>query len=91
MAQTCPHCGAQTPDDLPFCSSCGEPVQADLRLIMDMQNAAGRRQEAASSAASRKDDDDFQLNTREEERSFPWLPVALILLGAGILLWILLK
>ncbi len=88
MAGICPHCGASNPDDLPFCNSCGEPIQADLRLIMDMKNAANR-QPQKTTAARRGDDDDFQIDNGEEadEKSFPVLPVVLTLAAAAALLW----
>lgn len=89
MAGMCPHCGASNPDDLPFCNSCGKPIQADLRLIMDLERS-GKRQEEASRAARRDEDDDLP-EREDEEKKFPVLPVVLALAAAAALLWFILR
>ena len=65
MTEKCPHCGAANPDNLPFCNNCGEPIDQDLRLIMDIEQASGSQN--TSPKAKLHDYDDFSDNNEEDE------------------------
>lgn len=55
MSKRCPDCGQINDDSRIFCSACGEPLDAQLRLIQDLE-----KQKAAPKPerAPRKEDDD---------------------------------
>lgn len=89
MAHVCPNCGASNPENLPFCNNCGNPIDKDLKLIMDMQSSGAQ---IAKQAKSRYDDDDDLLEEDEEseEKKFPFALV-LILATVAVAAWFFLK
>ena len=62
MAKRCPDCGQMNDDSRIFCSACGEPLDAQLRLIQDLekQKAVPKKE----SAPRREDDDDDYVPTK---------------------------
>lgn len=59
MADRCPHCGAANPENLPFCNECGEPIDKNLQLIMEVQQSIQTQSSAGKSRARYDDDDDL--------------------------------
>jgi len=81
MARTCPDCGHKNDDGRLFCSSCGNPLDAELRLIKDLEKNKHRMAEQPKSYLKQDDDEDdyvAPVSGQEEEKKSP-LP--LILLG----------
>ena len=66
MAKRCPDCGQMNDDSRIFCSACGEPLDAQLRLIQDLekQKAVPKKE----SAPRREDDDDDYVPTKTQKK-----------------------
>ena len=81
MSKICPDCGNKNDDGRIFCSACGNPLDAELRLIQDLQKNKHRVVEQAQN--HRYDEDDNEeitpVSYQEEKKS----PLPLILLGIG--------
>ena len=91
MAKRCPDCGQMNDDSRIFCSACGEPLDAQLRLIQDLekQKAVPKKE----SAPRREDDDDDYVPpaSREKEKSpLPWIVLGLVAVVV-VAAWFLLK
>lgn len=91
MSKRCPGCGQINDDSRIFCSACGEPLDAQLRLIQDLEKQKKAPQK--KSAAPRRDDDDDYVPPapREKEKSLlPWIVLGLVVV-ADAAAWLLLK
>lgn len=100
MSKRCPDCGFVNEDSKIYCGSCGEPLDAELRLMRDLEaqkkTAPAKKAEPADPApAPRKrnndGDDDFvyQKMAREKKSSpLPWilLAVGIFVVVAGLLI-----
>ena len=38
MTKVCSHCGTHNDDEFIFCGACGEPLEKDLKIIMELDN-----------------------------------------------------
>ena len=91
MSKRCPDCGQINEDSRIFCSACGEPLNADIRLIKGLE----KQQTSTSKAApvSRRDDDDEYVPPKAPPKKAaspaPWIVLGLILLVAA--LWLILR
>lgn len=91
MSKRCPSCGQVNDDSRIFCSSCGKPLDAQLRLIQDLEKQKKAPQK--ESAAPRRDDDDDYVPpaSREKEKSpLPWIVLGLVAVVV-VAAWFLLK
>ena len=91
MSKRCPSCGQVNDDSRIFCSSCGKPLDAQLRLIQDLEKQKKAPQK--ESAAPRRDDDDDYVPpaSREKEQSpLPWIVLGLVAVVV-VAAWFLLK
>lgn len=80
MSKRCPGCGQMNDDSRIFCSACGGPLDAQLRLIQNLEKQKSVPQK--EKAAPRRDDEDDYVPPapREEKKSpLPW-----ILLGVAV-------
>ena len=93
MSKRCPDCGFVNEDSKIYCGSCGEPLDAQLRLMRDLEaqkkTAPAKKAEPASApepAPHRKvDNEDYDLGklTKEEKSSpLPWIILGVIVLVA---------
>ena len=102
MSKRCPDCGFVNEDSRIYCGSCGEPLDAELRLIQNLSNqkkAAPAKETAPvddEPAPRRKTSDDgdyvYQKMAKEKKSSpLPWiiLGVALVVVGALIVYYAL--
>lgn len=91
MSKRCPGCGQMNDDSRIFCSACGGPLDADLRLIQNLekQKAVPQKEKAAP---RRVDDDDYVPPApREEKKSpLPWIILGLVVVAA-VIIWLFLK
>ncbi len=89
MSKRCPDCGFVNEDSKIYCGSCGEPLDAQLRLMRDLeaQKKKAPAKEAAPApepkpAPRRKvDDTDYDLGklTKEKKSSpLPWIILGVI-------------
>lgn len=92
MSKRCPGCGQMNDDSRIFCSACGGPLDAQLRLIQDLEKQKKAPQK--ESAAPRKDDDDDDYVPpvpREKKKSpLPWIVLGLAVVVI-VAVWFLLK
>lgn len=81
MAKKCPTCGNVNDDSRIFCSACGDPLDADLRLIQDLEK---RKHQAAQTvkAPTKKFEDEDVVIPRREKKSLS--PILVVLLGVVI-------
>lgn len=91
MSKRCPGCGQMNDDSRIFCSACGGPLDADLRLIQNLekQKAVPQKEKAPP---RRVDDDDYVPPApREEKKSpLPWIILGLVVVAA-VIIWLFLK
>lgn len=59
MSKRCPGCGQINDDSRIFCSACGEPLDAQLRLIQDLEKQKKAPQKASTAPRPKDDDDDY--------------------------------
>ena len=92
MSKRCPGCGQMNDDSRIFCSACGGPLDAQLRLIQDLEKQKKVPQKQTT-APRRDDDDDDYLPpaSREKEKSpLPWIVLGLAVVVV-VAVWFLLK
>lgn len=97
MSKNCQHCGHSNDDDHIFCRACGEPLDAELQLMMSVKekNApADNTQHTAGStdfvsALGKNEDDDIhvrQLKTSRQHTAAPWIAFGVCALLVVLLL-----
>lgn len=100
MSKRCPDCGFVNEDSKIYCGSCGEPLDAHLRLMRDLEAqkkpASAKKAEPTDPApAPRKrindDDDNFvyrKMSKEEKSSPLPWilLAVGILVVVAGLLI-----
>ena len=88
MSKRCPDCGFVNEDSKIYCSSCGEPLDDELRLMrgLEKQKKKAAAKETAPApkpepAPQKKaaDNNEYTLNKLSKEKKFN--PVPLIILG----------
>lgn len=93
MAIKCPDCGHWNDNNLMFCEECGEPIDPQTRLIMELEGKKKPAHHASNmdsekttpSARRRADDDDDEYiapSFRENEKKI--FPPGLLLILAGV-------
>lgn len=90
MSKRCPGCGQINDDSRIFCSACGGPLDAHLRLIQDLekQKIVPQKEEAPR----REDDDDYVPPVSREKKTspLPWIVLGLVAVVV-VVVWFLLK
>ena len=85
MSKVCPHCGYMNEDDHYFCRSCGEALDAEVRLVMDYNKM--KKSGAPSVQHSPKDDaddEDVSFHIPREKSSLAPLIILVVLLAICI-------
>lgn len=59
MSKRCPSCGSSNDDSRIFCASCGEPLDAQMRLIQDLEKQKKILPKSEASPRPKDDDDDY--------------------------------
>jgi len=99
MSKRCPDCGFVNEDSHIYCTSCGEPLDAELRLIRDLsakKEAAPVKEEPPSEPKpaprpKKNDDDDGdlgKLSKGKKSNPLPWilLAVGVVVVIVGIMI-----
>lgn len=99
MPKRCPDCGAVNEDSRIYCASCGEPLDAQLRLIktLETQKKSAPTQEASPAAGSEpashrkknNQDDDYvhhKMAKKKKASPLPWIILGIVLVVVGILI-----
>ena len=101
MSKRCPDCGFLNEDSRIYCSSCGELLDAELRLIQNLEkqkNAPSKSQPArteasqAQTAPKRRNDDDDDYVPRKMAQEKKSSPAPWIILGvvvAAVIIWLM--
>lgn len=91
MSKRCPACGQANDDSRIFCSACGEPLDAQLRLIQDLEKQKKAPQKTAAAPKPKDDDVDVLPVPREEKKNpLPWILLGLVVVVAAAV-WFFLK
>lgn len=91
MSKRCPACGQTNEDSRIFCSACGEPLDAQLRLIQNLEKQKKAPQKEPVAPRRDEDDEDVPASVRDEKKSpLPWIILALAAVAA-VALWFFLK
>ena len=85
MAKHCRNCGENNTDDRIFCSACGEPLNSDLQLIMDLDKMTKtpHKSEPTRSQAVKDDDDHIPprtTQTKKKKSAAPWIILAIVVI-----------
>lgn len=69
MSRRCPACGFSNDDSRMFCGSCGEPLDAHVRLIQDLEKQKKKQNTAKVEPTPRQkdDDDDYVPSTTQKK------------------------
>lgn len=94
MSKRCPSCGNINEDGRIFCSACGDPLDAELRLIQDLEKR--KHQESGRTKTDRDTDSDEEYvaptRKKEEKKQSPIPMIILaILVVAAVAAWFFLK
>lgn len=90
MSKRCPGCGQMNDDSRIFCSACGGPLDAQLRLIQDLEKQ--KKAPPKQKAAPRRDDDDDYVPPvpRETKKSpLPWIVLGLVVVAVVVVVLML--
>lgn len=92
MSKRCPDCRFVNEDSRIFCASCGAPLDAQLRLIQDLEKQKEIPKETPS-AKRRGDVNLYSSRTSAPEKkssAAPWIILGLIVIVAAVA-WFMLK
>lgn len=92
MAKRCPTCGHSNDDSRIFCGACGDPLDADLRLIQDLQKRKHQVEEKAERKRYEDDEETYVApvkQKKEKKSALPIILVALVIVAAAV--WFFLK
>jgi len=83
MAKHCRNCGENNDDDRIFCCACGEPLNADLQLIMDLDKMSKNPKKTEPARTSRTDDDYTPrpaAKPKKKKSAAPWIVLILVVI-----------
>lgn len=88
MAKRCAACGHLNDGSLPLCSQCGTPLDANMRLILDLEK--DKAQKAAADAARRqqaKDEAEYIPPTKHKKKKspLPWVILGIAVVAAIVI------
>lgn len=76
MARKCPDCGCMNDNEMAFCTECGEPLDPQVRLVMELEGKKAPKPASNQVPISHDDDDDDDDYTpmyqEEEKKKIPW-------------------
>lgn len=101
MSKRCPDCGFLNEDSRIYCGSCGELLDAELRLIQNLEKQkstpsktqSAKAESAPAKTASKRsddDDDDYYVPRKrvEEKKSSPAPWIILGVIVVAVIIWV---
>ena len=86
MSKRCPGCGQINDDSRIFCSACGEPLDAQLRLIQDLEKQ--KELSKTPEPAKQRGDVNFYVSRsapqKKKKSAAPWIILGLIVAAAAV-------
>ncbi len=94
MPKKCQRCGELNDDDRSFCQQCGEPLDANIRVLMSYEKMKKTAPQSTQTKVRRDDDDDYVPVKRvKKKNSYAalWAILACLVVVGGIAAYILLS
>lgn len=93
MSKRCPECNFANDDSRIFCGACGAPLDANIRLIQDLEKRSKAPAKGPEPSSRKDDDDDYvPVKSAKKQSSGTMLWVVLGLAAvAAVALWFFLK
>ena len=100
MSKRCPDCGFVNEDSRIYCGSCGEPLDAELRLMRDLESQKKKPQVQETKPAEpqpaprpkKVDDEDYDLGKMAKDKKsnpLPWIILGVVVVAVIIALVVL--
>ncbi len=89
MSKRCHHCGFHNSDDVYFCRSCGEPLDAELELAMKLKENRNHPQQPSEQPSHQREDDDYVKKepAKKKKTSYYWALAVVLLAAVGAAAW----
>lgn len=89
MSKRCHHCGFHNSDDVYFCRSCGEPLDAELELAMKLKENRNHPQQPSEQPSHQREDDDYVKKepAKKKKTSYYWVLAVVLLAAVGAAAW----
>ncbi len=94
MSKKCPRCGHQNGDERFFCQACSEPLDGDVRVIMDYEKMKKNPSQTVSAVRRQDEDDDYVPVKRELKKKSHaglWALLVCLVVAAGAAAFLLLS
>lgn len=88
MSKRCPECHQANEDSRIFCSCCGAALDAEVRLVQDLEKASKIKPKEAPAPRKKEDDEDFDdipRRTVQEKKVnvIPWIVLGVLVIAAA--------
>lgn len=89
MSKRCHHCGFHNSDDVYFCRSCGEPLDAELELAMKLKENRNHPQQPSEQPSHQEEEDDYVKKEapKKKKTSYYWVVAVVLLAAVGAAAW----
>lgn len=89
MSKRCHHCGFHNSDDVYFCRSCGEPLDAEFELAMKLKENRNHPQQPSEQPSHQREDDDYVKKepAKKKKTSYYWALAVVLLAAVGAAAW----
>lgn len=89
MAKRCAKCGHLNENQRLFCAMCGEPLDANLQLIKNLENMNKTSTKTTQSVHQKEGDDELPNFEKKEEKSHvgAWIIAGILLVLVAVGAW----
>lgn len=90
MAKRCAKCGHLNENDRLFCAMCGEPLDADLQLIKNLEKMSKQSSQTAQKKYDKQDEDDevpMPISKEEKSHAGIWIAVGIVVVLVAVGAW----